>query len=386
VTERHLTDITPDEIRLLNAAMASIDADEVEGEALYLRITEQGRQWIVEAKTGQLVIDVADWSGEPDTHGLLPLSERVRRFADCFSDEKITLSIADDRTIVANAGSVTAAIDLVPQRREEPYPWSMHRSASVIVPMFQFFLTLRAARSLPTGIGEVNYPMPPLWMQFGDGWLGLHVDWTDFLPSRATYRIATSAQHGHTTTSIPHNPMEAFLQMVPAFDDNENELDLTITVGTVCHEGRDHEAISFEAAEWRLVLWLTHPLAIRWSATVNELLEEAEMQVIDADDIEWVIAGAGAGVRVKLHHGHPDIARVSTVLVGSVDESIEVLRELGQLNAASSGIRFWLEDGLVRAAADVRCTELGSLVTVIRQVDEAAATYAPMIAALGVAA
>ncbi len=110
------------------------------------------------------------------------------------------------------------------------------------------------------------------------------------------------------------------------------------------------------------------------------------MQVLDSDETEWVIAGPASGVRVKLHHGHPDVARVSTVLVGSADESIELLRELGQLNAASNGIRYWLADGTVRAAADVRCTELGSLVAVIRDVSEAAATYAPMIAALGVAA
>ncbi len=386
MTQRHLTDITPEEVRLLNAAMTSIDVDEVEGEALYLRITDHGRQWIVEAKTGQLVINIPDWTSEPANSGLLPLSERVRRFAECFSDEKITLSIADDRTVVATAGSVTAAIDPVPQRRDEPCPWSMQRSASVMVPMYQFVLALRAARSLPTGIGEVTYPMPPLWMQFGDGWLGLHVDWTDFLPSRATYRIATSAQDGHTTTSVPHNLMEAFLNMVPPYDDNEDELGLTITVGTVQHDGRNRAAISFEAAEWRLVLWLTHPLAARWSTTVNELLENADVQVIDADDVEWIIAGTGTGVRVKLHHGHPDVARVSAVLVDSVEESIELLHELGQLNGASTGIRYWLENGTVRAASDVRCTELGSLVAAIHQVGEASAAYSPMIAALGVAA
>lgn len=385
MTERHLTDITPGEILLLNAAMASIDVDEVEGEALYLRTNERGRQWIVEAKTGQLVIDIAA-NGEHHEHRVVPLSERVRRFAECFTDEKITLSIADDSTIVASAGSVTAAIDLVPQRRPEPYPWNIERSASVVAPMSQFVHTMRAARALPTGIGDVTYPMPALWMQFGEGWLGLHVDWTDFLPSRATYRIHVSGQVGQATTSIPHHLIVSYLQMVPPFDEDGDELELTITVGTVRHDGRNRDAMSFEAGEWRLVLWLTHPLAARWSAKLNELLQNAGFEVVDADDTEWIIAGAGTGVRVKLHHGHPDVARVSAALVDSVEESIELLRELGQLNAASTGIRYWLENGTVRAALDVRCTELSSLVAAIHQVDEAAATYSPMIAALGIAA
>ena len=133
MTERHLTDITPGEILLLNPAMASIDVNEVEGEALYLQTNADGRQWIVEAKAGQLVIDVADPNGEHHADGLVPLSERVRRFAECFTDEKITLSVADDSTIVANAGSVMAAIDLVPQHRPQPSPWSIERSASVVV-------------------------------------------------------------------------------------------------------------------------------------------------------------------------------------------------------------------------------------------------------------
>jgi hypothetical protein len=45
-------------------------------------------------------------------------------------------------------------------------------------------------------------------------------------------------------------------------------------------------------------------------------------------------------------------------------------------------VRFWLEHGTVRAAADVRCTELDSLAAVVRDVGAAAAGYAPMIAPL----
>jgi hypothetical protein len=70
-------------------------------------------------------------------------------------------------------------------------------------------------------------------------------------------------------------------------------------------------------------------------------------------------------------------------LVTHVEETIELLRELGALNAASSGVRYWLEDGVVRAATDVPCTALNTLGGVVREVSRCAANYTPMLAALG---
>lgn len=383
MTTRHLADITREELQLLGAAASSIDVDEVEGEALYLRLLADGRQWIVEAATGQLVIDVIDESCSGEEEDVFPLSERVRRFADCFTDDTLALSIADDKTIVASAGSATAAIDLIAQKRPTPTSWMMVPSATVAVSMSRFQMLLWSARCLPSGIGEMRYPTPPMWLQFGDGWLGLHVDWSDFLSSRATYRLPTMMQQGHTTTAIPHVLMESFLRHVPTTNDDEEDLELSITVGTVRHEGVPRDAIMFEADAWRLVLWLAHPLATRWAARVNEELTTAGIEVLETDDIESIVKSNGVEVRIKLHHGHPDVARVSALLVLSAEESIELLRELGQLNASSSGVRYWLEDGAVRAAADVPCTALATLPCVIRQVAVARATYAPLIAALG---
>lgn len=87
-------------------------------------------------------------------------------------------------------------------------------------------------------------------------------------------------------------------------------------------------------------------------------------------------------MRVKLHHGHPDIARVSAVLVASAEESIELLRELGQLNSSSTSVRYWLGGDVVRAAVDVRCTALTTVAEVVHLVGESAARFAPMLAAL----
>jgi hypothetical protein len=46
-------------------------------------------------------------------------------------------------------------------------------------------------------------------------------------------------------------------------------------------------------------------------------------------------------------------------------------------------VRYWLEDGVVRAATDVPCTALNTLGGVVREVSRCAANYTPMLAALG---
>jgi hypothetical protein len=393
MTGQFLTEVTPEEIRLLNAAVNSIDVDEVKGEALYLNVLDGRRQWLVENEHGQLLVETLDEACRQTPTGQLAVSERVRRFAECFDDAPVRLSLADDRTVVAEADAATAAIDLVPQHRDEVRLWPMDVSASVRVTMRQFLLMLWSARCLPTGVGDSKYPMPPMWMQFGDGWVGLHVDWTDFLPSRATYRIATLTQYGNSTASIPHNLIENFLRLVPLDDEEGHDHMLVIAVGTV-HDGeRNREAVQLAGPNWSFTLWLLHPLGSRWATKVNEQLDAADLTdanhanhatdltVLERGDGEWLVRSHGTEVRVRLHAGTPDVARVSAPLLTHTAESIELLRELGQLNASSNGLRYWFEDGVVRVAADVRCTALFTLGHVVRDVAEAAHNYAPMLAA-----
>lgn len=383
---RHLAEITRDELRLLRAAVNSIGVNEVVGEALHLRTLADGRMWLVESAAGQLVVDVVDDSYDSDREEMeVAISERVCRFAECFANDTLTISIADEHTIIATAGSTTAAIDVV--ARTGPTPRAAHivPAASVAVPMRQFQMLLWSARSLPSGVAETTYPMPPMWLQFRDDWLGLHVDWSDFVPSRSTYRIATIMGVGHASTSIPHQLIHSFLQCVPTTDDDD-EPELMITVGTTRDHGITRQAIMFEADSWRLLFWLTDELETRWAAAVNEQLAAAGVDVLDTDNIEWTVKSNGFEVRIKLHHSHPDVARVSAVLVGSAEESIELLRELGELNSSSTGVRYWLDADVVRAAVDVQCTALTTIAEVVEVVGKAASDYSAMLTALGGAA
>ena len=385
MSTRHLTTITAEEVRLLGAAVTALYIDEVRGQALNLRIVNGGRQWTIETPSSQLMIDIVDPACTANNEGDLALSERVQHFAQCFSEETVSLSIADDSTIVATAGSVTAAIDLVPQRQPVRERWQVRPSATAVVPIQQFWQLLLSARRTPCGVADSAYPTPVPWMQFGDGWVGLHIDWNDFVASRATYRIATLSQEGHTTTTFPLGPIETFISLLLLIEDIEHEIlpDVTITVGTVRHDTGNRDVIVLAAGPWRLLVWLVHPLKARWATLVDKQFDLAGLDVIDTDGAEWIVAAEGCEVRVKLHHGHPDIARVSLILVQSVAESLELLRELSQLNASSSGIRYWLENDAVHAAADVYCTALNTLPAAIHQLIAAAEVYEPMLASLG---
>ena len=370
-----ITAVTDAELWLLGAAVASIDVDETKGEAMHLRTTLGRRQWIIEADTGQMVLEVDD-PELTETCGPLALSERIRRFGDMFDDDTLVLSLADDRTVVATSGDATAAIDLV-ATDAEPEPWDFQRDASVTVGFRAFLGMLWSARCLPSGLTDGPYPMPPMWLQVGDGWLGLHVDWSDFLPSRSTYRIRTTRHDGDATVAVPHHLLESFLRKVPDFDGVDDPTELVIDIGTV----GDRPAMQVRADRWQLTLWLVQPLVNRWQGKVDD--ELGELRVLERGRGTWTIGGFQRDVVLQLHHGHPDVVRVSAALLGPVEETLDLLRELSALNAASSGVRFWLEEGAVHAAADVPCTALGTLADMVRAVGHAADAYAPMLALLG---
>jgi hypothetical protein len=381
------TTVSDRELVLLRAALASLGLDEVQGEAFHLDVDELGRHWIVQNDTGQMVIDRHDPDSVDGLEGNFAIPERIRRFGECFSADGLTLSVVDSTTVVAQIGtgigSVSVAVDLVAGDRQPTEPWQVLPTSTAVVPAREFMLMLTAIRSMPTGLEPAEYPVPPMWLQIERGTVGLHVDWSDFVPSRGTYRLAASSTEGSATVAIPHGAIEALLRQLPWFgddseDDSQGDSDLTIEIGAVRHRGDVGDAISVAGDDWRVVFWTLHPLEHRWGAPINQILTEAGMTVVDRDQGEWIVSSRSIDVRVVLHHGHPDIARVSALLIDGADDNIDLLRELNQLNAASTGVRLWLEHG----AADVRCNDLSPLPAVIRQVGTTAHQLAPVLAAL----
>ncbi len=383
------TTVSDRELILLRAGLAALGLDEVNGEAFHLDVDELGRHWIVQNDHGQMVIVEYDPDSVHGLEGTFAIPERIRRFGECFATDGLTLSVVDDTTVVAQIGSgngaVSIAVDLVAGKREPTEAWRVLPTATAVVAAREFMLMLSAIRAMPFGLEPSEYPMPPMWMQIDNGTVGLHVDWTDFVPSRGTYRLTAASTQGAATVAIPHGAIENLLRQLPWLEVDDGDADgieLTIQIGAVPRQGDVTDAISLAGTNWTAVLWAFHPLEHRWGTPITQLLDSEGLTVVDRDQAEWIVASGSVDVRVVLHHGHPDVARVSALLLEGADDNIDLLRELNQLNAASTGVRLWLEHGAVHAAADVRCSDLSPLPAVIRQVGSTTERLAPVLAAL----
>lgn len=377
---RHLVDIPHEELQLLGAAAQALGLHEAVDLGLELQLTEGHRRWIGESPAAQLLVDIDTEPSGSSGVGIFRISQRICGFADAFGVDTVSLLIENDAALIAYASGASVVTDL--ERRSSPQftPWSFVPVTSAIVDVHRIYMLLLLARRRPTDLRDTNYPLPPVWLELEDGTINLHVDWTDFVPSRATYRMRAISHQGDTRVSIPHELIESALRIAPEHHDNHRRT-MSLAVGTVTNSGGERDALMLGVDGWRLVMVLVEPVTERWAAHVDEVLAAATVAVAHSDGVEWAMAGDHE-VRVRLHHGHPDVARVTAVLLRNAEENVELFRELGELNAASNHIRYWLDDGVVRSAVDVQCTELRRLPDIVDQVSSAAAKYAPMLAVL----
>jgi hypothetical protein len=371
-----------DDFVLLAAGLSALQASEVEGDAIHLEAGPTGRRWMIDSQYGQLVIR-RDERPAPDAfQGHLPISDRLRHIAGCLTDETIELAVADGAALVVTSGPNEAVIDLVERATGFPAEIGIRVTARATVPICHLLAVLTAARMMPSGVSFDSYPAPPMWMQIDAGDIGLYVDWFDHLPSRTTFRTAATAVEGAATAAIPHRIIEAFLRLLPSVDDDEEDLTMEVSVGTTTTlDGRP--VVRLAGPQWDITLYLPDPLGDRWGDRVRQVLDDAALPVVDETAAEWVVSSLRQEVRVKLHAGRPDVVRVSGVLLYPAVESIELLRELSQLNAGAMGVRFWLDDEAVRAAADVPCMHLDGLPFAVSSVGQAVRDLSPMIAAFG---
>lgn len=368
-----LTRVTATELAWLDAATA-LNPDEASGDAIHIRLRSGYRDWLVETRYGQFHACVVDHDLKPPAQIDLALSDRLRWFRE--PDDDLWLGVADDTTAILFDEHTSVAIDLVTTNRTAPTTWTFHTFASADMPFHRFASTIRAARGLPTGVDPTTYPSPPMWLQINPAGVGLHVDWRDFLPSRSTLRMAADAVHGEATAALPHTIAQHFVSELSTVVDGESSL--MVGIGDVETADGLRRAVILQCPEWTLVLWAIEVLAKRWGATVEEQLQS--FTIVDQEPDEWLMTVDGQAVRVQLHVGHPDTARISTSLGTGFKESLDLLRELGALNAASTGVRFWFDNATLWAATDVECTRLEQLGDAVRAVAKAGHDYGPLIA------
>jgi hypothetical protein len=239
-----------------------------------------------------------------------------------------------------------------------------------------------AARFMPRGGDDVEAPTPPMWLQLADGAVALHVDWADWVRGASTYRITTPVTGEPVTVSIHLGIVGQWATLVSVWPE-ESGTTMTIAVRDVIDGGERRRALHMSAADAEMWLWITDPLVERWGMHVTRTLLMGDVDIVSNDDRRWQVTVDGIGVDVVLHGGRPDVARVTATIVRNVKHSLDLLAELNAINAATTGVRVWVDEGVVRAAHDVRCTELEGLCATVLDVARAAARYRPLLAPLG---
>lgn len=373
-----LTTISSHELNLMEAAR-SLDIRETLGHAIHLHLHGGRHRWLVQTSHGQLEFSADSDNLRPDLDLTLRLSDRLSWCSDLIHFEERDLRLADSSTAVLSDGELAVAIDLVPGPTEAPEAWPVRYLASATLPLYRFGRALSSARVMPSGADDQRHPLPPMWLNLANGRLNLHIDWGDFLRSRATYTVSVDARKGTGTICLPHRRVDDFLRRVLMHVDDEQPL--TVAIGEMFRFGERLPTVSLACDGWRFTVVARDALSERWTDRVEDELRGFD--ITDRDSTKWLVKVAHRPIHVTLHSGHPDMVRVSAPLISGVDDTTELLREISTLNGASTDVRYWFEDDTAWVGVDVPCTRLEDVGSAVRSVSLAVDTYGPLLSAWG---
>jgi len=376
-----VTNVTALECEALEACRA-LEPNESRGDAIHLRLHQGSRHWLVQTDHGQWSAVVRDALVPTGLDLHVPMSDRVACFIQRVGDHEPTLSVADRSRVVIATDTASAAIDLVPWMGPAPEPSPVRVITSIRLPLWRFARALNAARVLPTGADDHRYPSPPMMLQIDSNGLRLDVDWHDFLPSSATYWVAGSTMRGSDQIALPHRRLDDFLRCLgPEHrrDEEDESLDVELGIGELLCGSTWRKAVVITHRTWQLALIAVDVLIDRWGKTVEEQLQSFD--ILERQGSEWLVDTGNSFVRVNLRRGHPDTAKVIAEVGIGYNETLELLRELSTLNAASEGVRFWFEGGVVWAAMELPCTRLDDLAAAVCAVSDASVRYGLLLSA-----
>jgi len=376
-------DISVEEGHLLYYAADALHAEEAKGTCMWLRMQAGQRHWVIVTPLGRFDYTVHEPHTPTELHGRwLPISERVIDFMSVISDEVVTLQLLDgaEHGAVQVLGTdISAAIDLVPSPGDVPLPISVESAASCDVTLSQVGTLIAAARMMPSGTPINAILAPPMWFQFSLHELAIHVDWSDAFPSRSTYRIITGQSHHEGTVAISPGAFGSFMQRLSDSDDV-----ITLAYGRAASGDFDEpqQMMWASSQQWRFTVFAPDPLEVRWAEVIEQTCADAEFEVVERYGTEWALRIDDCTVRLTLHHGHPDLARISGVVLDDVESTSPLLLELNSLNLASSDVRYCYAERTVRALVDVRLTDLTALAPAIRAVSVGIRRFSGVLSSL----
>lgn len=393
----HLGHLGSDEISFLSGLSSTMSLDEFGVDAFWLRVAPRHRTWLVETPDGRVTYRVDtthpdDQNPDPAVQRWLPIPERILRVAVANSGDTETadLVLVDGSTAVLTCTDTSGAVDLV-TGVEPPSSMTWIASSDVAVPTNRLAGMLWSAYAIPnTVLEQRTRPYPPMWLRLDEDGAALHVDWNAADSGRSTFRCSGDFDGEPITVPIRPNLLQAFVhQLVFHVHDERPDSICQVSVSQVEYgddERTRRQVVDIRRGRAVLTVWVTDPLVDRWGRAITRGIREADVELLGNEDSEWLVRGFGVDVLIALHHGHPDHARVSAVLCKGATDELDLLREVNQLNTVSSGPRFVVTDGTVRAITDIPCTEVDQIATTLTRVIDDTITearrYAPLLGSL----
>ena len=335
--------IGADEWDRVAALSRAADADEVAGDAVWLRDTGTGRRWMVQTEAGLYGLGGRGTCGQPVD---LALSPRLIHAGALLSHAhaEATLAVPDTDTALVSAAGTSVAIDLLDSPTPELPPPAEDDPPLGQVDAGDLLAFIELSRAIPNGVGSPSGGRPFYWLGTSQDRITAHVDWRRLGAPRASYWLPARTEHGSRTVAV--NPIALAAVLIQLADPDE-EVSLLFTDGSLGLRGSD----------WRVWLRTVDGTVTRLAGHLEEALIEAGIAPVQVSPRAFEF-GHPVRIRAELHGGEYEIVRLSTVLARAVAPTSEVLAELNDANAGLVGVRLWMQDDLVVAASDLPCQRL----------------------------
>jgi hypothetical protein len=344
---------------------------ETQTDGLWVRTVNGRRVW--SGTCGPLTWEV---TGEASDVSLAPLclpARLVWNAADLAfeaDDRTVTIHSPDGIVGVANSTAGESVIDL-PHPGELPsFPNYVTDQARVTLTRRELSLLFGRISFVPTGLEHPN--RVPVTLIVESGRLAATADWSREGGLRTTQRVAaTTAGEGSATV-----PLVYLSDLIREVDDDENI--------TIRFPEDPDVPLLIEGADWRATSARRESDALRFHEQLGQALANATGTTTRTlDRGVFSATWRDRTIRVELHNTPTDTVRLSTVVIDTIEPTVEVLQQLNDVNAGLIGARVWLCEQVVVAGVDVPCSAIDDIGAVIRQLDAQIDGLDVFLAALG---
>lgn len=338
-----------EELELVCALLAPAPPDEIAGAGVWVRTTEDCRYWSVrnEHVTWEVVGDPVDRSQETRCLPARAVWE-ARILAMTSLAHEVVITIPDDLVCLVQCDSGSSVVDL-PRESEPPsLPAHVNDAAVATVTAGALNDLLLRARCVP--IGESNEQFPDAELIVADGEVAIFVDWTIRSGLRTSCRIpAETIGQAQRTLLMGH-----LWDLVHGLS---RETELTLRV-----PDRPELPLLIETGLFRLAVRCLSVGASLYHDELAGVLGEVRGAKVRSVELgKFFVSTRTRIYQVDLVDRPRETISVCTEVCRDVPNSLEVLMQVNETNAAMVGSRLWISDGAVWAGFDLPVAAMESV-------------------------